>query len=138
MMPIAEFEGQDAELTKKTISVFYRVANDLGFGFMECVYRRSMLIGLREAGLQAEEEVPIPVSYRGHWVGTFYADIVVDRRIILELKTAEEITKQFEAQLLHYLRSTPIEVGLILAFGERAKFRRLLFTNDRKPGLHHP
>jgi GxxExxY protein len=93
------------------------------------------LIALREAGLRAEEEVPIPVSYRGQTVGMFYADLVVEGRVILELKIGEEVTKQFVAQLYHYLRSTSIEVGLVLVFGEKANFRRLILTNDRKPNL---
>jgi len=126
-----------AELTERIIRVFYKVANDLGFGFMESVYRRSMLIALQQAGLKVEEEKPIPVSYRGQCVGTFYADIVVESVVILELKASDQITRQFEAQLLHYLRSTHVEVGLILAFGERATFRRITFTNDRKPNLEH-
>jgi GxxExxY protein len=86
-----------AELTEQIIRAFYKVANDLGFGFMECVYRRSMLIALQEAGLKVEEEKPIPVSYRGRCVGTFFADLVVEEIVILELKTADQITKQFEA-----------------------------------------
>jgi GxxExxY protein len=97
-----------------------------------------MLIALREEGLKVEEEQPIPVSYRGQCVGTFYADLVVEGIVILELKTADQITRQFEAQLLHYLRSTHIEVGLILAFGDRATFKRITFTNDRKPNLVNP
>jgi GxxExxY protein len=132
-----DFSGQHAELSDKVIGSFYKVANELGFGFAEVIYRRAMLIALREAGVKAEEEVAIPVTYHGQWVGTFYADIVVEGVVILEVKIAHDVSKQFEAQLYHYLRSTPIEVGLILAFGERAKFRRLFLTNDRKPNLKY-
>jgi GxxExxY protein len=128
---------QHGELSEKVIGIFYKVANELGFGFAEVIYRRAMLIALRESGFEAEEEVAIPVSYHGQWVGTFYADIVVAGVLILEIKIANEVSKQFEAQLYHYLRSTSMEVGLVMAFGERAKFRRLYLTNDRKPNLKH-
>ena len=84
---------------------------------MESVYRRSMLIALRQAGITAEEEVPTPVYFRGLLVGTFYADLIVEDLVILELKTAELITKTHEAQLLHYLRSSTKEIGFVLCFG---------------------
>jgi len=131
-MEESSFRGIHSELTQKIIGVFYNVANELGHGFFESVYRRSMLIALRDAGIRAEEEVLIPVNFRGHHVGDFYADIVVEGLVVLELKVAEEITRSFEAQLFHYLRSSQMEVGIILAFGERAKFKRLYFPNDRK------
>ena len=129
------FSGLHAELTGKVLKVFYKVAGELGFGFLESVYRKSMLIALRQAGMTVEEEVPIPVLFRGQSVGVFYADLVVDGLIILELKTAETLSKSFELQLLHYLRSTRMEVGLLLAFGERAQFRRVILTNNRKASL---
>ncbi len=91
-----------------------------------------MAIALRQAGLKAQEEAPIRVLFRGQDVGTYYADIVVEDLVILELKSAEEITKSFEQQLLHYLRSSCMEIGFVLAFGQRAKFRRVIMTNDRK------
>ena len=93
-----------------------------------------MVIALREAGLRVGEEVPMPVYFHGVEVGIFVADIVVNDSLILELKAAEEVTRAAETQLKHYLRSSAIEVGFVLAFGERAKFKRLLFTNDRKVG----
>ncbi len=127
-----EFQGEHAQLTERIIAVFYAVANELGFGFVESVYRRSMAIALRQAGLKAQEEAPVRVLFRGQDVGTYYADIVVEDLIILELKSAEEITKTYELQLLHYLRSSNMEVGLVLAFGQRAKFRRVVMSNDRK------
>lgn len=130
------FREQHAELTAQIIGVFYDVANELGYGFVESVYRRSMLIALAQSGLHVQEEVPVPVSFRGNDVGKFHADLIVANTVVLELKVAEEITKPFEAQLLHYLRATPMEIGLILAFGQRAKFRRVVMSNTRKPNLH--
>jgi GxxExxY protein len=128
------FQGEQAELTERVIGVFYQVHNELGYGFFESVYRRAMVISLREADLHVAEEVPMPVVFHGQPVGVFSADLVVHAVLILELKAAEEVSRAAETQLKHYLRSCPIEVGLVLAFGERAKFRRILFTNDRKVG----
>jgi len=127
-----EFQGEQSELTEKVIGVFFQVANELGYGFFESVYRRAMVIALREAGLEVAEEVAIPVWFHGHEVGVFLADIIVNDALILELKAADDISNAAEMQLKHYLRSCSIEVGLVLAFGERAKFRRLIFTNERK------
>jgi GxxExxY protein len=106
-----------------------RLLNELGYGFFESIYRKSMAIALRQAGLNVEEEVPIPVSFRGHSVGVFFADIVVENVMVLELKTADDIGKSMEGQMTHYLRSTQIEVGLVLAFGEHAKFRRVILLS---------
>ena len=131
-----EFHEQHAALTARIIGVFYEVANELGYGFVESVYRRSLFIALTQSSLEVQQEVPVQVSFRNRNVGTFHADLIVENMVILELKVAEEITKPFELQLLNYLRATPMEVGLILAFGQRAKFRRVVMSNDRKPNLH--
>ncbi len=94
-----------------------------------------MMIGLEECGLRVQEEVAIPVSFHGKHVGTFFADLVVEGKVVLELKRAESIERVFEAQLLHYLRSSRMEVGLVLVFGEKARFKRLSMDNERKPEL---
>jgi len=120
------------DLTERIIGVFYDVYNELGFGFLESVYETSMTVALEETGLKVSRQVPIPVWFRGREVGTFFADLVVNDLILLELKTARNIDSTHEAQLLHYLRATEIEVGLLLNFGQRAHFRRLLFDNERK------
>ncbi len=130
-----EFSGKHAELTRQIIGVFFAVARELGHGFNESVYRRSMMIGLEECGLRVQEEVAIPVSFHGKHVGTFFADLVVEGKVVLELKRAESIERVFEAQLLHYLRSSRMEVGLVLVFGEKARFKRLSMDNERKPEL---
>ena len=121
-----------AQLTELIIGVFYDVYNELGFGFLESVYRRSLQMALRDKGLKVDAEVPVPVFFRGENVGDFRADLVVNGLILLELKTAESIVIAHEAQLLNYLRATSLEVGLILNFGPKAQVRRLLFDNDRK------
>jgi GxxExxY protein len=127
-----EFSGTNDPLTERIIRVFYEVYNELGFGFLESVYREAMRIALAEAGFRAETEVPVPVSFRGTLVGVFRADIIVDGKIIVELKTAESISKAHEAQVLHYLRASEMEVGLVMNFGPVAKFRRIEMRNDRK------
>jgi GxxExxY protein len=91
-----------------------------------------MLIALRQAGLRVSAEVPVPVSFRGCLVGVFRADLVVEERVIIELKTSEGISKAHEAQVLHYLRASAMEVGLVMNFGADARFRRVEMLNARK------
>ncbi len=121
-----------SELTDRIIGIFYDAYNELGYGFLESTYAEAMTIALQEAGLQVAREVPLPVWFRGRRVGQYFADLLVDNTILLELKTARAIESAHEAQLLHYLRATQIEVGLLLNFGVRPQFRRLLFDNERK------
>jgi GxxExxY protein len=125
-------------LTEQIIGVFYGVYNELGYGFLESVYRESMRLALEEVGLQVGVEVPIPVSFKGHLVGQFKADLLVEYSILLELKSARLLDRSHEAQLLHYLKATQIEVGLLLNFGIRPQFRRLLFDNERKKIRENP
>jgi GxxExxY protein len=113
------------ELTDKIIGVFYEVYNELGYGFLEAVYENSMIVALRQAELTVEQQVAIPVRFRGELVGSYYADMMVNRTVLLELKSARTLEKSHEAQLLHYLRATHIEVGLLLNFGVHPQFRRL-------------
>jgi GxxExxY protein len=121
-----------AELTEKIIGIFYDVYNELGYGFLESVYEESLVIALREAGYGVERQLAIPVWFRGHEVGLFRGDVVVECSVLLELKSTRTLEYAHEAQLLHYLKSTEIEVGLLLNFGSRPQFRRLLFDNQRK------
>jgi GxxExxY protein len=126
------------ELTDKILRVFYDVYNELGYGFLGSVYRDSMRLALTEARLNVEVEVLIPVHFKGHLVGNFKADLLVERRVLLELKSARVLDRSHEAQLLHYLRATDVEVGLLLNFGTRPQFRRLLFDNERKKIRENP
>ncbi len=121
-----------SELTDLIIAVFYDVYNELGFGFLESVYRNSLRLALSDKGLTVEQEVPVAVFFRGHNVGDFRADLVVNGTILLELKTAEQIVAAHESQVLNYLRSTALELGLILNFGPKPQVRRLLLDNSRK------
>ncbi len=126
------------ELTEQIIGVFYGVYNELGYGFLESVYRESMRLALTEAALRVGVEVAIPVSFKGHLVGQFKADMLVENSVLLELKSARVLDRSHEAQLLHYLKATNIEVGLLLNFGIRPQFRRLLFDNERKKIRENP
>ncbi len=107
------------EVTEIIIGCAYRVYNKMGFGFLESVYQKCLLIELSKAGLNAESQKPITVYYEKEIVGEFVADIVVNDKIILELKSARRIIKAHEVQLVNYLVATGKQVGLILNFGER-------------------
>jgi GxxExxY protein len=120
------------ELTRKIIGVFYDVYNELGHGFLESVYEAAMTIALREAGLCAVQQAPIAVRFHGQLVGDFRADLLVGNAVIVELKAARAIDGAHEAQLLNYLKATEIEVGLLINFGPKAEFKRLVFDNQRK------
>ena len=121
-----------SELTDTILSVFYEVYNELGFGFLESVYRKSLQLALEEKGLAVEAEVPIAVFFRGRNVGDFRADLVVNRCVLIELKTAERIIPAYEAQALNYLRGSSLEVALILNFGPRPQIRRLVLETARR------
>ncbi len=119
------------EVTDKIIKCFYAVYNSLGYGFLEKVYEKALCIELRNAGLSCNTQKQINVFYKGEKVGLYYADIVVEDKIIIELK-ASALIEEHKFQLLNYLKATEIEVGLLLSFGKDAKFKRKIFTNDRK------
>jgi len=121
-----------SELTEKIIGVFYEIYNELGFGFLERVYEEALVIGLKGHGMSCKQQAPIPVWFRGKQIGTYDADVVVNGLILIELKACKALEPAHEAQLLHYLRSTQIEVGLLLNFGPRPQVRRLVFDNERK------
>ena len=109
---------QHEELTEKIIGCAYRVYNTMGFGFLESVYEKCLLIELRKAGLQAEAQQAITVRYEGEVVGEFVADIIVDDTVILELKSVRRIVTAHEIQLVNYLVATLKPVGLLLNFSQ--------------------
>jgi len=116
-------------ITDKILAVFYEVYNELGYGFLESVYHRSLVLALKSVGLNVSSKVPIPVWFRGTRVGRFEADILVEGCVLLELKAARMLDSSHRAQLLNYLRATEIEVGLLLNFGEKPEFKRVIFDN---------
>jgi GxxExxY protein len=120
------------DLTEKIIRVFFEVYNELGHGFLESVYEKSLAITLSDYGLTVERQVQIPVWFRGQKVGDFSADVLVNDAVLLELKAVRALDPSHEAQLLNYLRATDIEVGLLLNFGLKAEFKRMAFDNHRK------
>jgi GxxExxY protein len=127
-----------SKVTEKVIGIFYDTFNELGHGFLESTYAEALVVALEESGLSAAREVPVPVWFHGRKVGQYYADLIVENVVLLELKAARTLEAAHEAQLLHYLRTTEIEVGLLLNFGLRPQFRRLLFDNDRKKTRGNP
>lgn len=114
------------------LKAFYEVYNTLGYGFLEKVYQNALYWELRQRGFSCEAQKKIEVCYKGMRVGEYYADIVVNGNVILELKAAETICIEHEYQLVNYLRATDIEVGYLLNFGKRPSFKRKIYTNDRK------
>ncbi len=124
------------ELTQKIIACFYEVYNQLGYGFLEKVYERAMMIELNRNGLSARNQQSVKVHYREQLVGDYYADIIVEDKVILELKAAEGIVEEHECQLINYLKATDMEIGLLLNFGKKPEIRRKIFTNDKKELAH--
>lgn len=119
-------------LTDKVLGIYYEVYNELGFGFLESVYAKAMIVALRGAGLRVETEVPIAVWFREQQVGEFRADLVVEGCVLVELKAVRTLEPAHEAQTLNYLRATELEIALLLNFGPKPQIRRLAFENQRK------
>jgi GxxExxY protein len=120
------------ELIDIILTQFYRIYNDLGYGFLERVYHNALYFALVDAGLKCEAEKPIKIYHDGRVVGDYRADLLVEDSVILELKACEELNPAHEAQLINYLKSTKIEVGYLLNFGKKAKFSRKVYSNNRK------
>jgi len=121
--------------TDKILKCFYNVYNVLGFGFLEKVYENALMIELKEAGFFCERQKPINVFYKETQIGEYYADIMVDSCIILELKAVECLIMEHELQLINYLRATDIELGLLLNFGKKPEFRRKIFSNEKSANI---
>lgn len=122
-----------SDITGQIIRAFYKVYNTLGYGFLEKVYGNSLAIELRQQGLSVIQQAPINVYYNGQLVGKYYADLVVEDKVIVELKTVETLADEHYAQLLNYLKATKIQVGLLLNFGPtEPEVRRRIFETARK------
>lgn len=118
------------ELTEKVLAACFEVTNELGAGFVESVYEKALIIALRDAGVEAKAQVPIPVLFRGQSVGDFFADVLVAGKVILELKACRALLPEHQAQLINYLNATGVEVGLLVNFGNpRLEYKRLYRTN---------
>lgn len=114
------------------IHSFYKVYNTLGYGFLEKVYENSLFLELQKNNLTVKQQYPINVFYDDKVVGEYFADLLVNDKIILELKTTKKISQENEFQLINYLKATGFEIGLLLNFGEKAEFVRKIFTNDNE------
>ena len=123
------------DLTAKIIECAYKVHNALGFGFLEAVYQNALLIELIKANLQAEKEKKIQVYYDAQLVGDYMADIIVEGKVILELKSVKDLHPAHEAQLINYLKATGIEVGLLINFGESVEIKRKVLSPPPPGGL---
>ena len=121
-----------SEITSLILKGYFNVYNKLGYGFLEKVYENALIIELRNLELKCEKQVPIEVFYDGNNVGQYFADIIVNDCVIIELKAADGLIEEHEAQLVNYLRATNIEVGLLLNFGKEAQYKRKAFSNKYK------
>jgi len=121
-----------SEITEQILNAFFQVYNTLGYGFLERVYQNSLYTELIQRGFTCETEKPLNVYYKNNIVGNFKADIVVNNKVIVEIKSTESLHFQHEAQLTNYLKATEIEVGLLLNFGKSPEIRRKIFTNNFK------
>ena len=124
------------DLTQEILKSFFDVYNKLGFGFLERVYENSLALLLRERGFLVQQQSPIIVYFQGVAVGDYFADLLVNNLVIVELKAAEALRQEHLAQLRNYLRATDMEVGLLLNFGQKPTFKRVFLTNDRKDPRH--
>jgi len=124
------------DLTDSILKAYFDVYNELGYGFLEKIYQNSLYLELESRGFKVEAQKQIQVLYKNTEVGEYYADLIVNDLIILELKATEFIIQEHEWQLLNYLRATNIEVGLLLNFGTKPEFRRKVFDNARKKIRH--
>ena len=114
------------DLSNKIIRAYYNVLDNLGEGFLEKVYENAMCIELEEMGIPFEQQKAMSVTYKGHIIGDYVADIVVDNKIILELKAIPLLTAKNTAQLINYLAITGHTVGYLLNFGENSEYKRVL------------
>ncbi len=122
-----------ADITDKILHAFFKIVYpQLGYGFLEKVYENALVMALTSLGLKVEQQVKIAVYFQDQVVGEYFADLLVEDKVLVELKAVSRLLKEHDAQLLNYLRATPYEVGLLLNFGPKPDFRRKAFDNSRK------
>lgn len=119
-----------SETTGLILKAFFNVYNELGYGFLEKVYERAMVLELKNLNLDVEEQKKITVFYKEEKVGDYFADLIVNNQVIIELKAVERIAPEHEVQLVNYLKATNIEVGLLLNFGAKPQYKRKVFTKN--------
>jgi len=126
-----------SELTEKIIKEAYFVFNSLGYGFLEKVYENALYKRLNKQNLVTKQQYPINVFFENELVGEYYADLIVEDKVIVELKAIQELNKIHEAQLVNYLKATEIEVGLLINFGPKLEFKRRVLTQEYKNHNNH-
>ena len=119
-----------SELSEKTIKAFNKVYNTLGYCFLEKVYENALFLELESIGLNVKKQEPIKVYYEKKEVGVYFADIIIENTIIIELKATECLCEEHEFQLINYLKATEIEVGLLLNFGKKPEVKRKVYSNN--------
>lgn len=122
-------------ITNTILKVYYEVYNELGHGFLEKVYQNAMYFELKARGLKVESQKEIKVYFKQQLVGEYYSDLIVENKVIIELKATEVLMNAHVAQTINYLRATPIEIGMLLNFGAEPEFKRLIYTNNKKSNL---
>jgi GxxExxY protein len=129
------FEGKHSELTGEILGAFYNVYNRMGYGFSEKVYENALAIELKKLGFKVEQQKLICVYYDDLPVGEYFADMLINGIVILELKAVRELLPEHEAQLLNYLKASLVEVGLLLNFGPKVQHIRKIYDNEIKGSL---
>ena len=122
-------------ITEQIIKAFYKVYNILGYRFLERIYQNALYIELKSMGLQVQQQEQLLVYYFGNEVGEYYADLIIEGLVIVELKASEGLREEDEIQLVNYLKATDKEVGLLLNFGKKPEVKRKIFDNEKKPLL---
>jgi len=125
-------EYKHKDITEKIIKAFYNVYNTLGYGFLEKVYENAIYNELTEMGVQTQKQYPIEVYYKDNKVGQYFADLIIEETVIVELKAADTICEEHELQLINYLKATEIEIGILLNFGKKPQFKRKIFSNKNQ------
>ncbi len=121
----------DDEITEKIIGAAYKVANTLGSGFLEKVYENALFIEIKKQGLDVKQQYNLPVYYEGEIVGDYYADLFIEKSVIVELKTAKELAPEFSAQVINYLKAAKLNTGLLINFGKPKIEIKRLFGNSK-------
>jgi GxxExxY protein len=120
------------DVTDAILQVYYQARHEFGHGFLEILCQRVMVMALRQAGLQVAEATPCAVHFRGEKIGHLIFDIIVNGVVLIEVKSCAGIEPRHQAQVINYLRASELEVGLLLNFGPKPEFERIIFTNARK------
>ena len=128
----AAFEGKHREVTDSTLKAHYDVYNELGSGFLESVYHGALLAALSRAGVRVAREVSLPIYFQGHLIAAFRADLIVEGKVLVELKAVQVLDRTHLKRILKYLKATLFEVALLLDFGSEPEFKRLVMENEDK------